>query len=1197
MTTERTELLKHLLAERILILDGAMGTSIQRLNLTEEDFRGELFRNHSVNLKGNNDILCLTRPDAVTRLHEAYLDAGADIIETCTFNGTVLSQKEYGTESHVYELNRQAALLARGACDRAEKARPDKPRFTAGCLGPTGKTLSLSPKVEDPAYRDVSFREMTDSYKVAAEGLLDGGADLLMVETIFDTLNAKAALLAIRELEAERNVTIPLIISGTITDASGRTLSGQTAEAFWYTLRHARPVAFGFNCALGARELKTHIQTLSRLADCAVSTHPNAGLPDEMGQYRESPDEMASLLAEFAQEGLVNIVGGCCGTTPDHIRAIAGALRDLKPRAIPSAVRTSTYTGLEPVILDDNSLFLNVGERTNVAGSRKFARLIREKSYEEALEIARQQVEDGAAVVDVNLDDAMLEAEAEMVHFLHLIASEPEISRVPVMIDSSRWDVLARGMECLQGKSIVNSLSLKEGEEPFLNKARCVRDMGCAMVVMAFDEQGQADTLERKTGICRRAYTLLTEKIGFPPEDIIFDVNVFAVATGIAEHRDFGRSFIEAVRVLKGELPGVRFSGGISNLSFSFRGNEPIRQAMHAVFLYHAVKAGLDMGIVNAGQLQIYEEIEPGLRTIIEDVVLNRNPESEELLISAAQNVGDRPETAGSENTETLPPEEFLSNALVKGQTAGIEERLQLLIDQGLNALKIIEDVLMAGMNRVGELFGSGKMFLPQVVKSARVMKKAVGWLEPYLAEGESGTARSGPLVVLATVKGDVHDIGKNIVSVVLQCNGCRVLDLGVMVPREEILKAAVEHKADLLGLSGLITPSLEEMTEIAAEMERTGMTIPLMVGGATTSAVHTAVKIAPRYSGPVIHVHDASRAPGVVSALLNPTQRPLFIEELSSRQEQLRTAQAQSRERNRPVPLAEARSHKIPFDWSSYSPVKPVKPGFHLLESIPADQLLDRFEWPFFLLSCGIKGENPEGTRLMAEARERILSRPGDFRVSAVCAILPAFAENDSVVLHHPDGSGILERFPLVRQQSPEPGERWFLSHADFVAPPDSRGQPCDYAGCFAVSVHWTGPDSDTDDPYELMVREALSFRLAEAGAEHLEERITREWWGLDPDRVKIVRPGPGYPSTPDHSDKSRIARLLNAEKAIGMTLTETHMMIPTASVAGFLFVHPQARYFTVHGIGTDQLADLAARKGQSEETTEKWLGIDVLR
>jgi 5-methyltetrahydrofolate--homocysteine methyltransferase len=1197
MKTDCAELINKLLKERILILDGAMGTSIQRLGLTEEDFRGELFRDHPRNLKGNNDILCLTRPDVVVGLHEAYLDAGADIIETCTFNGTVIPQAEYGVESHVYQLNLQAAKLARGACDKAELKDPSRPRFTAGCLGPTGKTLSMSSRVEDPAWRDVSFSQMKESYKTAATGLIDGGSDLLMVETIFDSLNAKSALLAIRELETERGITIPLIISGTITDASGRTLSGQTAESFWHTLSYVRPVAFGFNCALGARELKSHVQTLARLADCAVSTHPNAGLPDEMGQYQESPDDMARILAEFAREGLVNIVGGCCGTTPDHIKAIADALKGISPRIIPESKRASVYTGLEPVLLSEGSFFLNIGERTNVAGSRKFARLIREKQYEEALEIAREQVEGGAAVIDINLDDAMLDAETEMVNLLHLVASEPEISRVPVMIDSSRWEVLRKGMECLQGKSIINSLSLKEGEASFLGKARKVRDMGCAVVVMAFDEEGQADTLERKLSICRRAWKTLRDKLDFPVEDIIFDVNVFAVATGIPEHRDFGRSFIEAVRILKQELTGARFSGGISNLSFSFRGNEPVRQAMHAVFLYHAVLAGLDMGIVNAGQLSVYDNIEPSLRDIIEDVILNRNPESEEKLIEEAQKYLGGQQEAGTEIlADSLPPDEFLKNSLIKGQTAGIEDRLQALIDQSMPPLAIIENVLMAGMNRIGELFGSGKMFLPQVVKSARVMKKAVAWLEPFM-DSAGEPRKSGPVVVMATVKGDVHDIGKNIVGVVLQCNGCRVIDLGVMVPRETIMKAVAEHKADILGLSGLITPSLEEMADVATEMEKAGLEIPLLIGGATTSAVHTAVKIAPNYHGPVVHVHDASRAPGVISSLMNPVHRDSWIADLKTTQEDLRAARLESRRHNKPEPLAVARENKIPFDWSSYCPVNPKKPGFHLIKDIPAKDLLPLFEWPFFLLSCGIKGQNPAGDRIMAEARQRILDRGGDFKISVVFALLPAQSENDTITLFNADKTEVLGIFPMIRQQNREPGESYFLSHADFVSPVKSDGTPVDHAGCFAATVHYQGKDIDTDDPYELMIREALCYRLVEAASENLESLIAKEYWGFDSELLKIVRPGPGYPSTPDHSDKSRIAALLDASAKIGMTLTETHMMIPTASVAGFIFVHPQARYFTVHGIGTDQLIDLSIRKGVSEKETEKWLGIEVLR
>ncbi len=1148
-TTPRGDLFRSLLNKKILFLDGAMGTMIQTFGLTEEDFRGDRFASHPKPLKGNNDILNLTKPEVIRRIHEAFLEAGAHIIETNTFNGTSYSQSEYGTSEYAYEINKAAAENAKRACEKYDA--PDYPRFVAGSLGPTGKTLSISPKIEDPAYRDVDFDGLAAAYKEAVRGLVDGGADIIIIETIFDTLNCKAAIFAVKNFFKETGTELPLMISGTITDESGRTLSGSTAEAFWYSVAHAEPVSVGFNCALGADKMGRHVADISPLANCAISAYPNAGLPNELGEYDDSPELMAEVLARYAEAGNLNLVGGCCGTRPEHLKAIVERIKDIPPRRIPPKRPVSFYSGIDPLVLDENSLFLNVGERTNVAGSRKFARLIREKKYEEALEIARLQVENGASVIDINLDDALLETEEEMARFINLVASEPEISRVPIMVDSSKWSVLEIGLKRIQGKSIVNSISLKEGEEAFLEKAELIRLYGAAAVIMAFDEKGQADSLERKLEICRRSYDLLTGN-GFPPEDIIFDVNVFAVATGIAEHRNYGVDYIEAVRILKKQYPLCRFSGGISNVSFSFRGNDPVREAMHSVFLYHAIAAGLDMGIVNAGQLAVYDDLDPELKEMVEDVILNRNggPEGdaaeERLLEAAPRFAGQEKEAAAGKNEawrEEESPAERLKYALVKGLTTHIEEDLKEL-GKEMAALDIIEGPLMDGMNRVGDLFGSGKMFLPQVVKSARVIKKAVAYLEPELEQGKTGGIGRGK-ITLATVKGDVHDIGKNIVGLVLQCNGYDVDDLGVMVPGEDILDHAAKTGARAVCVSGLITPSLEEMVSLAAEMDRRGMTVPLFVGGATTSKKHTALKIAPARKGPVYHTTDASQIVQVLNDALNPDKRDALREQTEKLYEQLRTLTVETREKKPRLSEEEARSRKPVLDWTGYEPV----PRESWVGSVPINELIPLIDWKFFFVAWQLKKNAPQSEKdaLEKDGREMLKELAGrdDYKIRAACAWYKA----------HSDG----------RETIYSAGEAWVFPRqnkgdvcrclSDYVCPAPGE----DLFGFFATTARGSRELIEAarkdDDDYRALMIAALSDRLAEAAAQWLHEKFADDLG---------IRPAPGYPSCPDHSQKEGILALLD-DGALGIELTEHYMMQPASSVCGFIIPHKEADYFVV--------------------------------
>jgi 5-methyltetrahydrofolate--homocysteine methyltransferase len=1218
---ERLAALDGLLAERILVLDGAMGTMVQRHPLTEADFRGERFATWPVDLKGNNDLLVLTRPDLIAGIHEAYLAAGADILETSTFNATRVAMADYRMEALVPELNREAARLARGVADAFEAAEPGRWRYVAGVLGPTNRTASISPDVNDPGARGVTFDALVAAYREAAMALLEGGADLLMVETIFDTLNAKAALFAIEEVFDAAGHRLPVMISGTITDASGRTLSGQVTEAFWHSVRHARPLTVGLNCALGARTLRQYVQDLSRAAPVFVSAHPNAGLPNAFGEYDESPAEMAATLREFATSGLVNIVGGCCGTTPDHIRAIVAAVAGVAPRRRPVLDSRCRLSGLEPLVIGPETNFVNVGERTNVTGSRRFARLITEDRYPEALEVARQQVESGAQILDVNMDEGMLDSAAAMARFLNLLAAEPDISRVPLMIDSSKWSVIEAGLKCVQGRSVVNSISLKEGEAEFLRQARLVRRYGAAVIVMAFDEQGQADTVERKVAVCRRAFQLLTREAGFEPSEIIFDPNIFAIATGIPEHDGYAVAFIEATRQIKAACPGALISGGVSNVSFSFRGNEPVREAIHSVFLFHAIRAGMDLGIVNAGQLAIYEDLPADLRERVEDVVLNRRPDATERLLAVAETVQAR-EVAATDALawRDAPVQARLSHALVHGIAEFVDADTAEALRELERPIRVIEGPLMDGMNIVGDLFGAGKMFLPQVVKSARVMKRAVHYLVPFLeAERAAGTeaSRAGR-ILMATVKGDVHDIGKNIVGVVLQCNNYEVIDLGVMVPCATILETARREGVDAIGLSGLITPSLEEMALVAAEMEREGFTLPLLIGGATTSRIHTAVKIAPRYHGPVVHVLDASRAVGVAGQLLGAATREAFAATVRGEYDTLRAERGDRDEASRRASYADARANRLVLDWPAATPPVPAFTGTQILGDYPLEDLVERIDWTPFFQTWELKGRYPaifedpavgETARtLYADARallDRIV-RDRLLTARAVVGFWPAAAVGDDIQLYA-DASRTAERARVhtLRQQMKRPPGTPNLALADFVAPRES-GVP-DWIGAFAVTA---GIGLDTlvtefeaqQDDYNAILAKALADRLAEAFAERLHERVRREYWGYATDEAldnealiheayQGIRPAPGYPACPDHTEKATLFQLLDAEPAIGLRLTENFAMWPAAAVSGWYFWRPEARYFGVGRIGRDQVEDYARRKGMDLATTERWL------
>lgn len=1213
--------LKKSLNQRILILDGAMGTMIQRYALNEKEYRGERFADWPVDLKGNNDLLSITQPDIIREIHHAYLGAGADIIETNSFNSTVISMADYQMESLSDEINEAAAKLARECADEWTRKTPEKPRYVAGILGPTNRTASISPDVNDPAYRNVSYDALVEAYRSSVRALVRGGADIIMIETIFDTLNAKAAIYAVETEFEALGIKLPVMLSGTITDASGRTLTGQTTEAFYNSMRHIRPISFGLNCALGPAELRQYVAELSRIADCYVSTHPNAGLPNAFGGYDLDAANMAGYISEWAQSGLLNIVGGCCGTTPDHIRAIAQAVADIPPRVIPDRPVACRLAGLEPLTIDENSLFVNVGERTNITGSARFKRLIKEGNYQEALDIARNQVENGAQIIDINMDEGMLDSQAAMVRFLNMISGEPDIARVPIMIDSSKWEVIEAGLKCIQGKGIVNSISLKEGEAAFIDHAKKVLRYGAAVIVMAFDETGQADTRQRKTEICQRAYRILTEQVGFPPEDIIFDPNIFAVATGIPEHNNYAVDFIEACKDIKATLPHALISGGVSNVSFSFRGNDPVREAIHAVFLYYAIRNGMDMGIVNAGQLAIYDDLPAALRDAVEDVILNRREDATDRLLALAEEYrgskgeNDQPQLAEWRGWDV---EKRLEYALVKGITEFIVEDTEAARLRADSPIEVIEGPLMNGMNVVGDLFSEGKMFLPQVVKSARVMKQAVAYLEPYIQAAKTSGSSAGK-VLLATVKGDVHDIGKNIVGVVLQCNNYEIIDLGVMVPCETILRTAIEEKVDIIGLSGLITPSLDEMVHVAKEMERQGFSLPLLIGGATTSKAHTAVKIEPNYSGPVTYVQNASRTVGVVAALLSDKQRDEFVARTRKEYEVVRDQYARRQPRSAPVTLAQARANAFAADWDNYTPPRPAFTGVKTVTA-PISVLRRYIDWTPFFMTWSLAGKYPrileddvvgeEARRLFKEANAMLdeLDRTGALTPRGVAGIFPANRIGDDIAVYRDESrEEVLLYSCHLRQQTQKKDDFPNACLADFVAPP---GIP-DYLGAFAVTG---GLEEDTpaaqfdaahDDYNKIMVK-ALADRLAEGFAEYLHEQVRKTIWGYSPDEnldndslirenYQGIRPAPGYPACPEHTEKSKIWELLDVERHTGMRLTESYAMWPGASVSGWYFSHPQSRYFAVAQIQRDQIEDYAARKGMPVKELERWLAPNL--
>ncbi len=1216
------DLIKKILNERIMVLDGAMGTMIQKYKLTETDFRGNRFANHPVDLKGNNDILVLTQPEIIKEIHYKYLEAGADIIETNTFNATSISQADYNTTQLIYELNFEAARIAKEAASEFSNKTPDKPRFVAGALGPTNKTLSISPDVNDPAYRAVTFDEVKDAYKEQVKGLIDGGADLLLLETIFDTLNAKAALFGIMELCDELNIQIPIMISGTIVDMSGRTLSGQTTEAFWISISHTKNLlSVGLNCSLGPVQMRPFISELSQIANVFVSLYPNAGLPNEFGEYDESPESMLKVLEEFAKEGLYNIVGGCCGTTPEHIKAFAEIAKKYPPRKIPEVEPYLRLSGLEPLVFRPETNFVNIGERTNVTGSRKFARLIKENKYEEALSVAREQVENGAQMLDVNMDEAMINSEEAMTKFLKYIASEPDIAKVPIMIDSSKWSVIEAGLKCLQGKGVVNSISLKEGEEVFKERAKKILRYGAAVIVMAFDEEGQADTFERKINICKRAYKILTEEVGFPPQDIIFDPNIFAIATGIEEHNQYAINFIEATRWIKKNLPLCKVSGGVSNISFSFRGNDVIREAIHSAFLYHAIEAGMDMGIVNAGQLIVYEEIPKDLLERVEDVLFNRRPDATERLIEYANSVTkDSKKEIINDTWRNSSVEERLKHSIINGIVDFIETDIEEARKKYSNPLEIIEGPLMEGMDIVGDLFGSGKMFLPQVVKSARVMKKAVSILIPYIEQSRINSAEDNTsgTILLATVKGDVHDIGKNIVGVVLSCNNYNVIDLGVMVPSDKILSTAVEKNVDIIGLSGLITPSLDEMVHVAKEMERMGLKIPLLIGGATTSRIHTAVKIAPNYSNPTIHVLDASRSVGVVSNLLNKETRDKFIEEIKNEYERLREAHSKKQIEKEFLTIEQARKNKLMLDWKNYKVKKPNKSGITVFKNYPLSEIKNYIDWTPFFQVWELKGrypkifENPdygnEAKKIFDDANKllnKIISE-NLLTANGIVGLFPANSLDDDIEIYTDDSrTGILAILHTLRQQTIKSQGIPNIALADFIAPKETKVK--DYIGAFAVTAgigieNLIEQFTNEHDEYNVIMVKALADRLAEAFAELLHEKVRKELWGYSPDekfsnedlikeKYQGIRPAPGYPAQPDHTEKITIWKILNVEENIQIKLTDSLAMYPASSVCGLYIAHPDAKYFNVGKIGKDQVYDYHKRKGISLKEAEKWL------
>ncbi len=1216
------ELLTNILNKRIMVLDGAMGTMIQRYKLSEEDFKGDRFRDHPVELKGNNDILVLTQPEIIKEIHCSYLEAGADIIETNTFNATSISQADYRTENLIYKINFEAAQIAKEAAKKFTENFPNKPRFVAGAMGPTNKTLSISPDVNEPAYRVVTFDELKNAYKEQARGLIDGGVDILLLETIFDTLNAKAALFGIMELADELKITIPIMVSGTIVDMSGRTLSGQTTEAFWISISHTKNLlSVGLNCALGPKQMRPFIEELSRIANVFTSLYPNAGLPNEFGEYDESPESMAYVIEDFAKEGFFNIIGGCCGTTPEHIKAFADIAKKYPPRKIPEIQPYLRLSGLEPLVFRPDTNFVNIGERTNVTGSRKFARLIKENKYEEALTVAREQVENGAQMIDVNMDEAMINSEEAITKFLKYIASEPEIAKVPVMIDSSKWSVIEAGLKCLQGKGIVNSISLKEGEEVFKERAKKILRYGAAVVVMAFDEDGQADTFERKINICKRAYKILTEEVGFPPQDIIFDPNIFAIATGIEEHNQYAINFIEATRWIKKNLPLCKVSGGVSNISFSFRGNDLIREAIHSVFLYHAIEAGMDMGIVNAGQLTVYEEIPKDLLERVEDVIFNRRPDATERLIEYANSINKEYKKGISEQSwRNSSIEDRLKHSIINGITDFIEKDIEEARIIYSNPLEIIEGPLMDGMNIVGDLFGSGKMFLPQVVKSARVMKKAVAYLIPYIEQNQKKSGQNKPAgtILLATVKGDVHDIGKNIVAVVLSCNNYNVIDLGVMVPADKILSTAVEKKVDIIGLSGLITPSLDEMVNVAKEMEKSGLKIPLLIGGATTSRIHTAVKIAPNYSSPTIHVLDASRSVGVVSNLLNKETRNKFIEEIKNEYERLRKSHYKKQTDKAFLSIQEARKNKLQLDWNNYKITPPKKLGLTILKNYPLNELKNYIDWTPFFQVWELKGRYPkifdnptygnEAKKIYEDANkllDKIISEKL-LIANGIVGIFPANSVDDDIEIYTDETrKGILAILHTLRQQTVKSKGIPNLALSDFIAPKETNVE--DYIGAFAVTSgigveNLIEKFQKENDEYNIIMVKALADRLAEAFAELLHQIVRKELWGYSPEenftneelieeKYQGIRPAPGYPAQPDHTEKITIWKILNVEENINIKLTESLAMHPAASVCGLYIAHPQAKYFNVGKIVKDQVIDYHKRKGISLKEAEKWL------
>lgn len=1217
------QLLRDAATRRILIIDGAMGTMIQREGLGEADFRGNLFAHHHRDLQGNNDLLALTRPDVIESIHRMYLEAGADLIETNTFNATRISQAEYDLPDQAYPINVAAARLARRAADAY--STPDKPRFVCGAIGPLNKTLSLSPDVNNPGYRAITFDEAKAAYREQVEGLLEGGADILLVETVFDTLNCKAALFAIDEVFEARKAKVPIMISGTITDASGRTLSGQTVEAFWISVQHARPFSVGLNCALGAEEMRPYLEDLSRMADCFVSAYPNAGLPNEFGEYDQTPHQMCGFVEDFAKSGIVNIVGGCCGSTPDHIRHMARHLEGIAPRTPPAPWPYAMYSGLEPLIVRENTNFINIGERTNVTGSSKFAKLILKGQYNEALSVARQQVEGGAQIIDVNMDEGLLDAEHAMVTFLNLLQAEPDIARIPVMVDSSKFSVIEAGLKCLQGKSIVNSISLKEGEEAFIHQARICRRYGAAVVVMAFDEDGQADTTDRKVAICARAYRILTEKLDFNPYDIIFDPNIFAVATGIEEHNEYAMHFLEATRQIKEQCPGAKISGGVSNLSFSFRGNNRVREAMHAAFLYHAIKAGMDMGIVNAGLIEVYEEIPDELLKHIEDVLFNRHPGATEALVTLAEQFRDSGGRAVEKDIawRESPVEARITHALVKGITDYIETDIEEARTKYPAPLRVIEGPLMDGMNVVGDLFGAGKMFLPQVVKSARVMKLAVAYLTPFIEAEKAGAARqTAGKVLLATVKGDVHDIGKNIVGVVLGCNNYEIVDLGVMVPLDKILQAAVEHQVDIVGLSGLITPSLDEMVYVAREMQRRNMKLPLLIGGATTSKTHTAVKIEPEYSGaPVVHVLDASRSVPVVSSLLGQRteEREAFSRQVREEYARIRESRANRQSGKPMLSFQEASQLGARPDFTNYRPMPPAVPGKTVWTDYPLEDLVPFIDWTPFFQSWQLAGKYPgilsdpivgeEASRLYRDAQAMLhqLVQERWLTARAVIGLYPAMRTGSEEVTLYGEAAAPLATLHFLRQQVRKAPGQPSLCLADYIADREALPTGSDYMGAFAVTAgigieaHVSRFEQAHDD-YSAIMLKALADRLAEALAERMHQLVRTTYWAyaaeeelsneaLIEEQYTGIRPAPGYPACPEHTEKRTLWQLLGPD-ALGITLTESCAMYPAASVSGWYFAHPEARYFGISQIGRDQAEAYALKKGWGPEAIEKWLG-----